>query len=313
MLPKEGWLHLAQALHEGERKRVPHDCGPGDTLIIEHKQGGWSSYCHRCADKGWVPKALPTLAERAAARAAQLAAQEQIRHDPRPPMPANFDVPSWPLEARVWLYKAGLFTEDIGTLGAYYHEPTKRVVLPVVDGGKVVYWQARNVGLCGPGSPKYLNPRVDREQLLACFGSDSVVVLTEDILSAFRVGQVSQGWSLLGTKLPTPALARLIKEGKPVIVWMDNDPTPKNPGQHAARIIMRSLTNAGVDCVNLVTEKDAKALSRAQIREVIDDCLRRHTAGRPALPLREAGAREDGDHCLVQGQAEVRGLADCSA
>lgn len=271
MLDPRSWLDAAQALPLARKARVEHDCGPGRTLIIEHKQDGWSAYCHRCADKGWCPKPLPTLAERVALKDAQRQQEQAIRADPRPPMPANFDVASWPLEAKVWLFKAGLFVEDIADLGAYYHERTRRVVLPVVLDGKLLYWQARNVGLSGKDSPKYINPEVDRSQLLACYGSDEVVVLTEDILSAYRVGQVSQGWSLLGTKLPTPALARLIKEGKPVLVWMDNDlGRPTNPGQNAAGEIMRSLTNVGLRCANVVTEKDAKALSRAQVREVIN-------------------------------------------
>lgn len=271
MLAKESWLPQAQALAHGRRARVEHDCGPGTTLIVEHKDTGWASYCHRCGDKGWHPKPMPSLPERVAARAAQEQQEQAIRTDPRPPMPANFDVASWPLQARVWLYKAGLFIEDIAKLGAYYHAPTKRVVLPVFDGGKLVYWQARNVGLCPAGAPKYINPEVDRASLLACYGEADCVVLTEDILSAFRVGQVSQGWSLLGTKLPTPALARLIKEDKPVLVWLDNDQGRiHNPGQHAAGLIMRSLTNVGLRCANIVTAIDAKALSRAQVREVID-------------------------------------------
>lgn len=275
LLDKRGWLDKAQVLSLGRKARVEHDCGPGTVLIVEHKLEGWSAYCHRCADKGWHSKPLPTLAERNAAKQAQAAQEQAIRRDSRPPMPANFDVATWPLEARVWLFKAGLFVEDIADLGAYYHERTKRVVLPVVLDGKLCYWQARNVGLCQGNAPKYINPEVDRSQLLACYGDGDVIVLTEDILSAYRVGQVSRGWSLLGTKLPTPALARLIKEGKPVCVWMDNDQDrPNNPGQHAAGMIMRSLANVGLRCINIVTEKDAKALSRAQVKEVIHDSLR---------------------------------------
>lgn len=273
MLDPKSWLDQAQAQPLGRKARVAHDCGAGTPLLVEHKDEGWSAWCHRCADKGWVPKPAPTLAERMALKAAQREADATMQRDPRPPQPCNFIIESWPLQARVWLYKAGLFKTDIMQLGAYFHERSGRVVLPVMEDGKLVYWQGRNVGLSGLDAPKYINPQVDRRQLCPRYGSDDVIVLTEDILSAFRVGQVSEGWSLMGTKLHTPTLVRLIETGKPVLVWLDNDPAWNNPGQHAAGIVMRSLTNVGIRCANIVTDKDPKLHSRAEIKEVIDQCL----------------------------------------
>jgi len=271
VLDPAGWLAAAQELDEGKSQRLGHDCGLGDTLIVNHKPTGWAAYCHRCADKGWVPKPLPSLAEKAQRRAAQAAAERAVEADPRPPYPADFNVAGWPLAARVWLYKAALFDRDIADLGAYYNERLNRVILPVVEDGRVVYWQARSI--TGDG-PKYLNPRVDRSSLVACYGEDDVIVLTEDILSAYRVGQVSQGWSLLGTKITTPVLARLLAEGKPVLVWLDDDHGRQfgNPGQAAAGKIMRSLTNVGIVCHKIVTSKDPKLLSRAEIKEVLAAC-----------------------------------------
>lgn len=274
MLDVGSWLPQAEALEQGRKARVQHDCGEGTPMIVEHKEAGWSAWCHRCGDKGWKPKPAPTLGERIAARDAQRSADEAIRRDPRPPMPADFNIEQWPLQARVWLYKAGLFQRDIAELGAYFHERTGRVVLPVVDEGRLVYWQGRNVGLCPAGAPKYINPEVDRKELCPRYGQDGVIVLAEDILSAFRLGQVSEGWALMGTKLHTPVLARLIKEGKPVLVWLDMDvDTRRNSGQVAAASIIRTLTNVGIRCANIIHGKDAKALSRAEVIHTISFCL----------------------------------------
>lgn len=269
MLDPRSWLDQAQELAEGRRARVGHDCGPGACMIVEHKAEGWSSYCHRCADKGWVPKPMPTLAERVARKQAQLLADKEIERDPRPPYPPTFDVQQWPLQARVWLFKAGLFVEDIADLGAYYHEPSRRVILPVTKDGKLVYWQGRNVGLCELGAPKYINPSVDRAELVAEYGTGPEIVLTEDILSAYRVGMATEAWSLLGTKLPTPILVRLLNAKRPVFVWLDDDDHGNNPGQHAAAVIKRTLTNVGIPCTNIRTTKDPKLLSRAEIKEVL--------------------------------------------
>lgn len=269
MLDPRSWLPQAQELAEGKSARGGHDCGPGSVLVVSHKSDGWSAWCFRCAEKGWVPKPLPTLAERVARKRAQLLADEEMEHGSRPPYPPVFDVQQWPLQARVWLYKAGLFNEDIERLGAYYHERSRRVILPVVKDDELVYWQGRNVGLCELDAPKYINPRVDRSQLVAEFGTGPDIVLTEDILSAYRVGMATEAWSLLGTKLPTLILVRLLEAKRHVFVWLDDDAHGNNPGQHAAAIILRTLTNVGIPCSNIRTTKDPKLLSRAEIHEVL--------------------------------------------
>lgn len=269
MLDPRSWLDQAQELAEGRRARVGHDCGPGACMIVEHKAEGWSSYCHRCADKGWVPKPMPTLAERVARKQAQLLADKEIERDPRPPYPPTFDVQQWPLQARVWLFKAGLFVEDIADLGAYYHEPSRRVILPVTKDGKLVYWQGRNVGLCELGAPKYLNSNTDKNGLVASYGEGDVIVLTEDILSAFRVGLVTEAWSLLGTSLCVVTLASLLQRRPPVLVWLD----PDKAGQRAAFKIIRTLTNVGIPCTSILSEKDPKLLSRAEVKAMIDTAV----------------------------------------
>lgn len=282
MLDPRSWLPQAKELAEGKSARGGHDCGPGSVLVVSHKSDGWSAWCFRCAEKGWVPKPLPTLAERVARKQAQLLADEEMERDPRPPYPPVFDVQQWPLQARVWLYKAGLFNEDIERLGAYYHERSRRVILPVVKDGELVYWQGRNVGLCELDAPKYINPRVDRSQLVAEFGTGPDIVLTEDILSAYRVGMATEAWSLLGTKLPTPILVRLLEAKRHVFVWLDDDAHGNNPGQHAAAIILRTLTNVGIPCSNIRTTKDPKLLSRAEIQEVLSVARHNAAAGNEA-------------------------------
>lgn len=59
----------------------------------------------------------------------------------------------------------------------------------------------------------------------------TMTVLTEDYLSALKVQQVSEKYSLqtvqaialLGTRLPLGLKAQLIKEGKPVVCMLDDD------------------------------------------------------------------------------------------
>lgn len=264
-LVKESWLPQAEALELGERSRCPHDCGPGDTLIIEHSVRGWSAYCFRCDDRGFKGKPPMNLKDRLALREAQERAERDMEFDPRPPQPCDFNVEGWPLAARVWLYSAGLTIEDIKAFGAYHHPPSKRVVLPVLDGDRLVYWQARKVEKVD--GPKYLNPKVPRGSVTPRYGQGKVIVLTEDILSAYRVGQATEAWSLLGVVLHPPVLAAIMKDGRPVIVWLDDD----KGGWDGAHQVTRTLSLAGVKYHNLVTPKDPKRYSRAEIAQHIQE------------------------------------------
>lgn len=262
MLDPESWLELAQAVPEGKERKATHDCGP-QSMVVGHKPGGWWAWCHRCHDKGWVPKPAPSLQERAARRAAQEAADEAIRREARPPYPGEFNVAQWPAKARAWLYKAGLFDENVAELGAYWHEPSQRVVLPVLAEGRVVHWQARNVGLCE--GPKYIGPRAPAGTIVPRWGDDSMVVLTEDLLSAFRVGMGGEGWCLMGTVLHPPLARLLLLTGKPVAVWLD----PDSAGDKGAARTQRDLDLYGIRNTKIESGRDPKLLSRAEVARYI--------------------------------------------
>ena len=270
MLEPASWLPAAQSLTLGQTQRTGHDCGEGSPLIVEHKDRGWSAWCHRCNDKGWVPKPAPTLAERYAQQEAQRLAELALRDSPALPSPLDFNVKEWPLEARVWLFKSGLFYEDIKNLGAYYHPMSRRVVLPVMRGEDVLYWQARDVGLCRFGAPKYLNSKTDRTDIVYQRGEGSEIVLTEDILSAYRVSLHTEAWSLLGTRLQDSSLSRLVRDGRPVMVWLDDDKRRGNPGQIGAAKIIRVLELAGVACTNIVTPREPKQMTRAEVEQTLN-------------------------------------------
>lgn len=276
MLRLASWLPQAEALALGGKARIGHDCGPGKVLIIENKPDGWSGYCFRCDDHGWKYKPLPSLGDRLAQRDAVRMAEAAIEYDPTPPQPCVFDVAEWPLQARVWLYKAALTNEDIAALGCYYHPPTKRVVLPVLDKGELIYWQARRI--FGETGPKYINPVVPRGSVVPRFGSGPAIILTEDILSAVRCGMACEAWSLMGVKLCEQVLARLMADGRPVLVWLD----PDKAGWNGAAAIKRTLELASVPHAVINSAKDPKLHSRAevaqQIQEALSSVTRYHTA-----------------------------------
>lgn len=250
------WLEQAQQLAEGQRRRVNHDCGPGRTMIVDHKETGWSAYCWRCSDSGFVPHPQPSLGERIERLKKQRAVDDTAQADPRPPMPANFNPAEWPLVARVWLYKAGLGNDTITRLGFYWHQPTQRVVMPVFAGGSMVYWQARGFD---PKLPKYINPPIDKPVFKQ--GSGDVLVLCEDMLSTVRVGEVTSAWCAMGTSLTDAVLADILAVGKPVRVWLD----PDGAGVRGRRKYVPMLRAFGIEASAIRSDKDPKYYSKEEI------------------------------------------------
>lgn len=260
MLDTEGWLPQAKQLEVGKSQRVGHDCGPGSCMLVSHDLDCYRAYCFRCGEPGYVAK-VPTLADQVELRKVK-EADSQLRTAVLP-VPMENDVLKWPTAARLWLYKAGISNRRIEELGIYYHPPSRRVVVPVIEKGQVTYWQARAV--MPDQVPKYLNPAVDRSKVLPRFGQGHFIVLTEDYLSAVRVGEVTEAWSLLGTQLKEPVLAELVREDKPVACWLD----PDKAGVKGNSTISKTLRSLGIDVTVVVSEKDPKFLSKERIRECL--------------------------------------------
>lgn len=262
MLHPATWLPQAQDLALGQRRRTDHDCGGGRTLLVEHKDNGYSAWCHRCSDKGWHPHPQPSLAERIARLNAVRAAESTAQACSAPPVPTEFNPSLWPLPARVWLYKAGFSNDTIQEHGFYYSEGLDRVVLPIMRGATVVYWQARGFD---PSRPKYLNPPIDKP--LAVYGEHGPLVLTEDILSAARVGEVATGVGVLGTSLTDKAVGWVVRHahGCPVMLWLD----PDTAGRKGAVRMGHQLRLAGVPVTVVRSDLDPKLYPRSLIEEFI--------------------------------------------
>lgn len=258
----DDWLAFAKSLTEGQHKKFRHTCGDGEPRIVNHKKEGWGFSCFRCDEKGWIPRPSESLTDKLARVRRVQATEASAQFNPAPPTPAEYQPALWPLDARVWLYKAGISNVEIIEQGIYWNSRIARVVIPVRnEAGECIYWQARTLDKTNPR--KYINPRVDKSRLVAKYGTGNAVVLTEDLLSAYRVSRAGvEAWCLLGTKLSTYVATQLITVGKPVVIWLD----PDSAGQTAASKIIKTLRAYGVRATNVVSERDPKLLSREDIK-----------------------------------------------
>jgi DNA primase len=174
------------------------------------------------------------------------------------PMPQVREVSEWPDGAALWLYKAGLSKADIGRLGIYYHPPTERVVLP-----HGAYYQAR---AWQPGrAPKYLAPTPKPSNLLVTFGKAECATLTEDMLSAMKVGDVGEGWAVLGTAVSDHMIAALLKRGTPVNLALD----PDAAGRKGARKYAKQLRAYGLTVRDILFPRDPKLMFRSELKEYL--------------------------------------------
>lgn len=91
------------------------------------------------------------------------------------------------------------------------------------------------------------------------------LVLTEDILSAIRVGEVTEAWSLLGTSLEGGALPIIAGLHRRVRVWLDPDVAEGAGLWH----LSKELRAYGVDATAVRTLKDPKFYNKEEIEAVL--------------------------------------------
>lgn len=263
MLAQASWLPLAETLALGARLRTDHDCGGGRTLTLCRDATGLHAFCFRCNDHGWQAPPPEPLEARLARLRKQAEADTQAASSVGLPAPAVREWAAWPEPCRVWLLKAGLCSADLPGLGAYYHPPSQRVVLPVLGpSGRVLFWQARAVD---GRQPKYLAPPVNKASVIPVYGKATKVTLTEDLLSAYKVGRVGEGWSMLGTSINDNMLAALLRRGCAVNVWLD----PDAAGQRGAAKVLAKLRAVGLVCRNIISKVDPKLVHLSEIKELI--------------------------------------------
>ena len=258
-------LALADQLKLGQKRRVEHDCGEGKTLVVSRTERGTSYWCHRCHDKGWIP-AERSLADRIAALTEATEWDGTAQQSLELPGPGKMNPQDWPDAPRLWLYKAGFSNDEIRRHGWYWNPKMERVILPVKVDGKTIYWQGRGFDTA---RPKALNPTVNREGLVAKYGRGDWIALTEDILSAAKVGGVGEAWALLGTVLSYSTALALSEAGRPVLLMLDDDPA----GRRGAAEASKTLNLLGVWNKQVYFGKDPKLVPRSTIKAKAKELL----------------------------------------
>lgn len=256
------WFESVKDLKPGAKRRV------GDGLLASFNGRAYHLFDFR-EKTSEVYEPQLTLAEKVALLKAQQAADDAATTSQE--FPEGMAHPrDWPVEARVWLHKAGMSNDDIvEELQAVWSPAMQRVVIPLhmIDG--TTQWIARSI----QGQPKYLFPKGMRRgggAFVRGWGlpAGRPLVVTEDILSAERVAKDTDldAVSALGTSLDRDAVVKLAGEYSRVIMWLD----PDYYGQLGARKIAKDFSALGVKVVNVQSLKDPKNHEPSELRGYID-------------------------------------------
>lgn len=258
------WLEAAKRLPFGHKVRMAHDCSETRDMTVSHGERGYSAYCFRCGNVGFEAHGYQNLAEIQRMRELNSLAQE--RHSNELPRDLSERIP--PEQGR-WLFKAGISVHRAASLGMGWSEKLQRIVIPLYSrDGELLYWQARAT-LKGQ-TPKYINPPISKADLLYWVSptddgsaEKQTVVVTEDILSAIRVGKHCTSASILGTKTSDQQAAQLSAYDE-VIYWLD----PDAAGREGAQAGVRKLGLATA-ARTIESDVDPKNLSDRRIRELL--------------------------------------------
>jgi Toprim-like len=264
------WLATAKTLQAGRRIRI-ECCSQDKSLIVSNEERGYRAYCFRCGPRGFVAHGDFSI-DQLRRRRDEFALLQEARVR----LPKDFTT-TIPTSEAVWLYRAGINSDIALHYGFGYSAALRRVVLPVYNDGELVGFTARSTI---NAKPKYIERMqspaaaifaADYSTALPATedwpdGSGPDLVITEDILSAVRVGRlVRRCLALMGTSANEYQLADATSARERIAVWLD----PDKAGKSAAFKLFRRLALQGKSVSIIRTTKDPKYYSNREIRRLL--------------------------------------------
>lgn len=183
------------------------------------------------------------------------------------------DYPVVPMEVHApinWLKaKYGIYDSEIRFHGFGWSSNRKMLVCPIKDANNnLLAWQGRYFTPSKPmfdekGHPKYFTKGPVSDILHFTGREDSLVIVTEDIVSAIKVGRVTQTMPLWGSSMPLKTIRRLSERFKHLGIWLDSDKSVE-----AVKTAIRASLYIPTFVIN--TPEDPKAYNMDAIEEYID-------------------------------------------
>lgn len=252
---------ILDRIPDGASIKIPHPgCSESPALKITNTVDGFTCHCFKCHEHVFSWHEDQSKRDRLL-RQEHADALTKIKAEGSRELPADFSQSIAP-RGLSWLGNGGWTLSLIAEYRVGWSESLGRVVFPLYDNNCYQGFTARAV--FDKQSPKYWTNAPSDSVWYSGQAADSLVI-TEDILSAGRVGKVTPAASMLGTSIKQATLLRMVRGLSSVCVWLDDD----NAGHHAAAKIDSILRWLPVEVHNLCTERDPKHLTTREIRECI--------------------------------------------
>ncbi len=268
----------AEGLDPGQSSYFPH---PGCTnsfklWVLRREDGSIYAKCMKCKETANIRGDRPDWES---ALDSLTGHKEAVELSPTTLPDGLNPLQEAPDAAQLWVLKAGVNLDEASRHNIQWWPDQRRVVVPCYGyANELVYWQARNVGLCG--GPKYMNPVVAKDSLHIYFGQRTFtgmltmyratdtdpekVVITEDILSAIRVSEYQTAIPALGT---SPTKAHLAQTAsRKAYLWLD----PDQAGLDGAAEFLSALQFHDYPPTVIHSQADPKNLTRRAMRSVLE-------------------------------------------
>lgn len=254
----------------GEGRRFQHDCTKkhDKSLVITRTRDGFAFYCHRCRVGGI--RDLSGKSPREVARFMQTLNVRPIKTmiDMRLPLDYTKNIPAAGI---AYLYTRGLLDRDIKRWKIGYSSKYNRIIFPVYEGHKLIFFQGRTTLVVTRDNPKWMNvyqsARKDTYFIANQMFSHEVVIV-EDIISAVRVSYTADAYAMLSTHISEELILELSEKYDVIFLWLDPDKKVKTFN------LVRRYRAFGINVHLITTGKDPKYYTNKEIRRFInEDCL----------------------------------------
>lgn len=260
----------------GQQVRINHDACPAGAdrrarLYVKNDGSATMAYCHNCG--GHAVRRTHGTKTRHVDLIKKLLAREEaaavLTDEVELPGDTTLQPHQFSDKAKAWLYGYNLTDKDIQDYSIGYSPSWGRVILPVYEDGKLIFWQGRRVD--SDSGEKYISVRSAKKPLFTAMPTDTSALwngtmIVEDMLSAIRCAMF--GWpalALLGTSEPDDIVARL-PQGPNSCVWLDDDEAGR---RKSAPLIERlKLIGKGVVYRPSGNQPQPKNLSPEELKEV---------------------------------------------
>lgn len=181
-------------------------------------------------------------------------------------LPSDFTL-KLPNMAHQWLAKYSIHPQELMEHLIGYSENLQRLIFPVYDSNKkLLMWTGRYFGR-KMDEPRY-RTMGNKNSVVHIVGENPLkqkVIITEDIVSAIKVGRLHPSMPLFGANMPLEHATRLSSRFREVVMWLD--PNMKVNALKQAIRLEPWFHNVSV----ILSDRDPKDHSDKEILEKLGD------------------------------------------